>query len=118
MFEEFTIEERRRLLDARAEALRRYESSMAMIVLVPPLSRPESEAIEQARRDLAEADSLEAQYFDRLPTPAMGCCPFDGKPLLRSFDPWGFEGPWSAPRRLPAGAAGLPAFLRHHRRAR
>ncbi len=35
-----------------------------------------------------------AEYADRLPRVVMGVCPFTGEALRRSFDPYGFDGPW------------------------
>jgi hypothetical protein len=35
-----------------------------------------------------------AEYADRLPRRPMGVCPFTGEVLLRSFDPYGFDGWW------------------------
>ena len=34
------------------------------------------------------------EYGDRLPRVVMNACPFSGQPLVRSFDPWGVDGPW------------------------
>lgn len=34
------------------------------------------------------------RYFEELPMLSMSCCPFCGLPLLRSFDPFGLDGPW------------------------
>jgi hypothetical protein len=34
------------------------------------------------------------EYADRLPRILMGACPFTGSPFLRSFDPFGLDGPW------------------------
>ena len=34
------------------------------------------------------------EYFDRLPRVVMSVCPFTGNPLVRSFDPFGLDGPW------------------------
>ncbi|RLB56733.1 MAG: hypothetical protein DRI90_18475 [Deltaproteobacteria bacterium] len=33
-------------------------------------------------------------YFDRLPRRVMSACPYCGEALVRSFDPWGFDGLW------------------------
>ena len=35
-----------------------------------------------------------AEYSDRLPRVLMSVCPHCATPLLRSFDPYGFDGPW------------------------
>jgi hypothetical protein len=38
--------------------------------------------------------SAVADYFDGLPRVVMSACPYCGEPLVRSFDPWGFDGVW------------------------
>src|SRR5262245_60921179 len=43
---------------------------------------------------LTAARQAEAEYFEDAPRVALSCCPFDGKPLLRSFDPFGLDGLW------------------------
>jgi hypothetical protein len=45
----------------------------------------------------AEMERLRKHYFLRLPVVAMSTCPFCAKPLLRSFDPFGLDGPWWHP---------------------
>jgi hypothetical protein len=41
-----------------------------------------------------EVDRILGEYADRLPRIVMGASPFTGEPLLRSFDPFGLDGPW------------------------
>ncbi|HEV2701295.1 MAG TPA: hypothetical protein VGV09_06680 [Steroidobacteraceae bacterium] len=59
---------------------------------------------EAADRATAELRRWKTAYFDSLPRVAMSCCPFDGKPLIRSFDPFGYDGLWwdrgAAPEEL------------------
>ena len=40
------------------------------------------------------------EYFARLPRVVMSVCPFTGEPLMRSFDPFGLDGPWWHKDRL------------------
>lgn len=47
-----------------------------------------------AENHLRTAEAAEHEYFKRLPRLVMSCCPFDGKPLIRTFDPYGFDGFW------------------------
>jgi len=46
---------------------------------------------------MAKIDELEAAYHAGLPRLVMACCPFDGRPLVRTFDPFGFDGLWWQP---------------------
>lgn len=47
-----------------------------------------------ATRQRQASDAALAEYFERLPVVTMATCPFTAKPLLRSFDPFGLDGPW------------------------
>jgi hypothetical protein len=49
-----------------------------------------------AERLSAEMEQVRDEYFTALPTVEMSCCPFDGQPLRRTFDPHGAEGFWWA----------------------
>jgi hypothetical protein len=66
----------------------------------------EQRKMEEARRYSEEMTRLKTEYFAGIPRVTMGCCPFDGKPLVRSFDPFGLDGFWwdsdAAPDELPA----------------
>jgi hypothetical protein len=42
----------------------------------------------------AEVTRLRNRYFERLPRVCMAVCPHCGKPLYRTFDPFGFDGLW------------------------
>lgn len=44
--------------------------------------------------------TLESTYWKSLPRVRMSVCPFDGKPLFRTFDPFGFDGPWWDARQI------------------
>lgn len=50
--------------------------------------------VNTARRLQRRCDAILAEYADRLPRVVMGACPFTGKLLKRSFDPYGLDGPW------------------------
>ncbi len=84
----------------RDEILRRYEETMATY---DAAQEDEDDAL--AKRLLEEAGRYRADYFRRLPRVAMSCCPFDGKPLIRSFDPFGLDGLWW---KSPTSAEELP----------
>jgi hypothetical protein len=81
---EFTREERDRLLA-------RIHADKAAIF-------PANE--EDALPDLDRARRLESfyvalgEYSDRLPRVPMSVCPYCGETLLRTFDPYGLNGPW------------------------
>lgn len=49
---------------------------------------------EKALRLRRRVEALKAEYFDRLPVPAMSTCPYCERPFLRSFDRFGFDGDW------------------------
>ena len=40
----------------------------------------------------------------------MGHCPFDGRPLLRTYDPFGLDGPWWRPEANPPEPPACPHF--------
>lgn len=89
-----TRPERDRLLERHAEALRKVDEAL----------ETEDEAAED--RFSLEAEQIEKAYFEGLPRIVMSCCPFDGKPLVRSIDPYGLNGLWwrsdASPTELPA----------------
>jgi hypothetical protein len=89
-----SIDERRRLLALREAALRQYNESMDRIAGCTPGSDPENAAAAAAEFHLESAVQAEDEYFRDLPRVVMSCCPFDGKPLFRGFDPHGLDGPW------------------------
>ena len=74
---------------------------------------------EKPRAPLLVARALDAyyavvaEYADRLPRTVLGACPFTGKPLLRSFDPYGFDGPWwHTVRTFAPDEPGAPSTFR------
>lgn len=52
---------------------------------------------QSALRASKDAELALVEYFDRLPVITLATCPFTSKPLLRSFDPFGLDGPWWQP---------------------
>ncbi len=88
-------DERTRLLRDLRAAERRYRELLKSRAEVQSLHRAQSEM----RQRLEE-------YFESLPRIAVAPCPFDGRVLVRSFDPFGFDGPWwgsnAAPKEPPA----------------
>jgi hypothetical protein len=107
---EITREERNRLLKLRSEALTQYEAAMTLVGLYPPYSKAETEALADAHEALARAGNAEEEYFERLPAVVMGHCPFDDKPLFRSYDPFGLDGPWWRPDVNPKEPPACPHF--------
>jgi len=103
-----TLAERARLLQERRSALARYEECMERASVTWG-----DEAVgwvAQAKPHLEAADAAETAYFHGLPVLPMGCCPFDGRPLLRSFDPFDFDGPWWRPDASPEEPPPCPHF--------
>jgi hypothetical protein len=105
-----TFEERQLLLARRAEAFERYERAISSASLELPWSDAEASALAKAEAEFRRSMNVEADYFERLPRVAMGCCPFDGRPLFRSIDPFGFDGPWWQPGAVSAEPAPCPHF--------
>ena len=73
------------------------------------------QALDQENWDLgdslkAKLDELEAAYYAGLPRLVMSCCPFDGKPLVRTFDPIGLDGLWWHPDVTPEEVPTCPHF--------
>jgi hypothetical protein len=63
------------------------------------LSRERLAAQKSGDRDLAsrlwsQKESLARRYYNALPVVVMGVCPYDGIPVERKFDPFGFDGHW------------------------
>jgi len=89
----------------RAEILRRYRKAL----------ETRARLVEQEDYDLARAYSSKVRqakeaYFKRLPRLTMSCCPFDGKPLVRTFDPYGMDGLWWNPDAKPEELPCCPHF--------
>jgi hypothetical protein len=76
----------------------------------PPWSQEETEALAEAKAYLKTMEAIEIEYFERLPLLTMSCCPFDGKPLIRTFDPYGFDGLWWRSDAYPEEVPTCPHF--------
>lgn len=103
-----TSEERARLLQQRRAALTRYHQCIERASST--WGDEQAGWLEQAAPHLEAANTAEAAYFHALPAVVMGCCPFDGRPLLRSFDPFDFDGPWWRPDASPEEPPPCPHF--------
>jgi hypothetical protein len=64
----------------------------------------------KAEIHLTDAFQAEKSYSAHLPRLTMSCCPFDGKPLVRSFDPFGLDGLWWQPDASPEEVPACPHF--------
>jgi len=91
MYQESMTEKR------RAELLRRFARAQAS-----HMNASEKEDFAVMDRAEEEMERAEALYHEELPRVVMSCCPFDGKPLVRTFDPFGFDGFWWQPDATPA----------------
>jgi hypothetical protein len=110
MLEPLSFAERKRVLARLAEALQHYERAISSASLELPWSDAEAKALAQAEAAFSAAKGAEGDYFERLPRIAMGCCPFDGKPLMRSIDPFGIDGPWWHPDAVSQEPVPCPHF--------
>jgi hypothetical protein len=106
----FSKGERREYLETRERALRRYNKLMDESARQLPWSIKEAEAVEEAARHLEAVEMVERDYFARLPRLTMSRCPFDGKELIRTFDPHGFDGLWWRSDASPAEVPSCPHF--------
>ncbi|MEZ6233123.1 MAG: hypothetical protein R3B68_02930 [Phycisphaerales bacterium] len=77
-----TAADRRELLEREARAMDEFRAAL----------KADDEAAGQRAKQTARA-ALD-EYYLRLPVVSMGVCPFTSKPLHRSFDPFGLDGPW------------------------
>lgn len=93
-----TAAERSAALTELAAALREYHAAL------------DAARYEDAERLITRARTIEHAYFARLPRLAMGACPFDGEPLIRTFDPFGLDGPWWRPDAAPPEVPTCPHF--------
>ncbi|MEP0846981.1 MAG: hypothetical protein HRF50_09195 [Phycisphaerae bacterium] len=105
-----TAAERLQLLNTRAAALRDYDAAMERIARCAPAGEAEFAAVAAAEEHLRAAELAEGAYFDRLPRAVMSCCPFDNRPLVRTFDPYAFDGPWWRPDADPQELPSCPHF--------
>jgi hypothetical protein len=110
VFDPMTVGEWQLLLARRAEAIARYERAISAASRELPWSDAEASALAQAEEDFHRSRSVEADYFEQLPRVAMGCCPFDGRTLYRSIDPFGFDGPWWHPDAVSVEPVPCPHF--------
>ena len=59
----------------------------------------------------AEVKKLRARYYERLPRVCMASCPICSRPLMRTFDPFGFDGPWWSDPPSGAEPPACPHFV-------
>jgi len=76
----------------RDDVLRHYEAQDYSSVFM------DMEKYEAVKLPEAEAERLDV-VCQRLPRMVLGRCPFDDKPLVRTFDPYGLAGRWWRPRK-------------------
>lgn len=91
--------ERDDILRRRREALLQFEACAARgdeSATAQPGTTDDAEAL------LRRVEVCEQEYERRLPRLPLSCCPFDGKPLYRAFDPHGFDGLWWRPDAAPS----------------
>lgn len=96
LVEPFTPEQRRDLLNRTNKLLREYSRLMRQAE-----EEDSDQLFDQADELFGQAQALRQDYFDRLPRIVMSCCPYDQKPLVRTFDPYGLDGPWWDPDASP-----------------
>lgn len=94
----FSENERRDLLRRSASARSGYDEAM------------ETEHWDRAETMLADARHQEQAYFAHVPRLPVSCCPYDGKPLYRTFDPYGLDGLWWQPSATPEEVPPCPHF--------
>ncbi len=110
MIEPWTEEERGRLLERRLVSLQEYNRYMDEGNARPPWSVEENSCMAKAHQYLLEAEAASKAYYERLPRMALSCCPIDGKPLLRCFDPFGLDGLWWCSDATPTEPAACAHF--------
>jgi hypothetical protein len=81
----------RQAMDAHAQAL---NAPATIAIDESDRGFVDTAALRQARAAMTELVAIEAEYFRRLPRVVMAPCPLCGKPLHRSFDPFGVDGLW------------------------
>ena len=89
----------------RAEILKRY-----LEALRSQAQASDANDDEARNRAKAAAQQWTRTYYERLPRIAVGSCPFDGKPLMRTFDPFGFDGLWWNSSAVPPEPPKCPHF--------
>jgi hypothetical protein len=110
VFTPFTAAQREQILRRRRAALARLEQALQAADAARPWSAAEAQALSLAGTEAASVEAADADYFARVPRLAMSICPFDGAPLVRSFDPFGFDGPWWRPDATPEEVPTCPHF--------
>jgi len=110
MFLPFDRKEREALLQRRLTASRMYNELMDESAQYAPWSQQEQETLKAAEHHLRVLQRTENEYFGRLPRLTLSCCPFDGKPLVRTFDPYGLDGPWWRSDATPDEIPSCPHF--------
>ncbi len=96
LLQPFTPEERRDILARINKLMREHDRLMKRVN-----EEGSEELFDQASQLFDQARELERDYFDRLPRIPLSCCPYDHKPLVRTFDPYGLDGPWWEPDATP-----------------
>lgn len=89
-----TAKRRSEILCRRTESLAAYERAMDAMLSTTRYTPEEKSALDEADRHMQEARRLEDEYHQVLPRVEMARCPFDNEPLIRTFDPFGLDGPW------------------------
>jgi hypothetical protein len=67
-------------------------------------------AYQRARAALADMKTIEDEFFAALPRQALAPCPHCGKPLFRTFDPFGLDGLWWRSDAHPDEPQACPHF--------
>jgi hypothetical protein len=83
-------------VERRAELLRRFLQAQEEVSRAGESKNARALAAARALRE-----QIRTIYLDELPRITMSCCPFDGKPLVRTFDPFGLDGLWWQPDARP-----------------
>ncbi|MFH1748444.1 MAG: hypothetical protein ABIG44_15530 [Planctomycetota bacterium] len=110
MFRPFTRTERDGFLNARREALQKYNQAADQADACVPWSEDEARALATVDQHRARLAQVERDYFERLPRLPMSPCPLCGRPLYRSFDPFGLDGLWWRADATPEEVPSCPHF--------
>lgn len=78
----FTKRERSQILQEFNRATNAYHQAM------------NAGELETAQQEKKLMQAAKEAYYRRLPRLVMSCCPFDERPLIRTFDPYGLDGLW------------------------
>lgn len=105
-----TAADHRTLLQALQTARRQYEDAATRAGHERPLSDAERAAREEAVTAYAGLAVAENEYFERLPRYSFGVCPFDGRALMRSIDPFDLNAPWWQTDAVSSELAPCPHF--------